>query len=336
LEFETLVKTGDQTGEIGIMDVRQNERDTRLLRYVRQRTEKKYALAARIRGHLRDDLTMSDLGSPLVAQAVPPPPLRKSDEPENDQANPPEGEARDTSSPPTAAGSGSSTQDAASDDTRDPEIHVVYVCDIDLLSSTFIALRANPDSEIEWDFDNVPFVLNVVDSLAGDNSLLGVRKRKTRFGSLRRVDQETDGARQKSLNETQKFEEDFNKARDEAIARRDAQKKEQEELEQSILEARRRGEGMTPEQYTKLVKLRVNQERALRMFDIEVERLERERDQKKRRIDNELEMEVRRVQAAYKWQALLLPLIPPSIVGVIVYWLRRRREMESVGLARRR
>ncbi len=318
LEFETLVKTGDQTGEIGIMDLRQNERDPRLLRYVRQLTEMKYTLAARIKGRLKDDLTMSDVGSPLVAQAVPPPPLRKVDD-EN-----------------TAASNKSDTSEKSDDDSRNPEIHVVYVCDIDLLSSAFIALRANPDSEIEWNFDNVPFVLNVLDSLAGDDSLLEVRKRKTRFGSLKRVDMETDDARQKSLDETAKFEEDFNKARDEAIARRDAQKQQQEELEKSILEARQRGESMTQEQYTKLVKLRVNQERALRMFDIEVERLERERDQKKRRIDNELEMEVRRVQATYKWQALLLPLIPPLLVGLVVFWMRRRRELESVGTARRR
>ena len=219
LEFETLVKTGDQTGEIGIMDLRQNERDPRLLRYVRQLTEMKYTLAARIKGRLRDDLTRSDAGSPLVAQAAPPPPLRqaqKASAPSDESDQSDESDESDESEP--------------SQESRNPEIHVIYVCDIDLLSSAFIALRANPDSEIEWNFDNVPFVLNVLDSLAGDDTLLEVRKRKTRFGSLKRVDLETDGARQKSLNETEKFEEEFNKARDDAIARRDAQRNSKKSL----------------------------------------------------------------------------------------------------------
>ena len=78
LEFTALVKTGDQTGEIGMTELRQNGNSPEMLRYLRQITEKRYVIGARIRGYLKDDLTMSDVGSPLVAQAVPPPPLSGS------------------------------------------------------------------------------------------------------------------------------------------------------------------------------------------------------------------------------------------------------------------
>ncbi len=319
LDFQSLVKTGDQTGEIGLLDLRQGGRNSRPPREI---TNKKYTLAARIKGRLRDDMTMSDVGSPLLAQAVPPPPLRQSDNTEKSSGKP-------NSSDESPSGDKSA-------DSRNPEIHVVYVCDIDLLSSAFIALRANPDSEIEWNFDNVPFVLNVIDSLAGDDSLLEVRKRKTRFSSLKLVDLKTDDARQKSIKESENFKEDYDKAKQDAIARRDAQKSEMEALEKSISEGRQRGEGITPEIYSKIMKLRVDQERASRIFEVEVERIERERERKERRIENELEIDVRRVQSRYKLQAVLLPLIPPILVGLAVLWMRKRREQESVGTSRLR
>ena len=35
------------------------------------------------------------------------------------------------------------------------------------MASDFFGVRARPDTEIKWQFDNVTFVLNVIDVLAG-------------------------------------------------------------------------------------------------------------------------------------------------------------------------
>ena len=62
------------------------------------------------------------------------------------------------------------------------KINVVYVTDIDLMHSEFLRVRAQPNmSDINWQFDNVTFVLNVIDSLAQDDRFLEIRSRKTRY-----------------------------------------------------------------------------------------------------------------------------------------------------------
>jgi ABC-2 type transport system permease protein len=333
LTFTALVKTGDQTGEIGVMELRQNGNNPEMLRYIRQRTDKRYIIGARIRGYLKDDLTMSDAGSPLIAQVAPPPPLAGSaDEPSqvsgaSDTANPDDEKDQGNTADPNEDGD-------PSDDGRKPEIHVIYVSDIDVLSSAFIALRANPESEINWEFDNVPFVLNVIDSLAGDDSLLEIRKRKTRHSTLRLVDAKMDEALLEKVEKTEKFEEEYKAAEEEARARLETQKEKEEEIAQLQTAAQASGQGMTPEIYSRLVKLEVDRRRIAQMLEVERERLQRDREQKLSRIDKELELEIRKVQTNYKLQAAFLPLIPPFLVGLVVFWMRNRRERESVGTTR--
>ena len=53
------------------------------------------------------------------------------------------------------------------------DLHVVLVADIDMLSDAFFQLREMGESqeiEINFQFDNVAFILNVLDKLAGDDA----------------------------------------------------------------------------------------------------------------------------------------------------------------------
>ncbi len=79
------------------------------------------------------------------------------------------------------------------------KINVVYVTDIDMMHSEFLRVRAQPKmGDINWQFDNVTFVLNVIDSLAGDDRFLDIRKRKTRYASLKKVEERTAEAREEA------------------------------------------------------------------------------------------------------------------------------------------
>ncbi len=63
----------------------------------------------------------------------------------------------------------------------DSAINVVLVADIDVLSEAFFRLRElgdMPQAGVFFDFDNVSFVLNALDSLAGDDRFLDLRKRR--------------------------------------------------------------------------------------------------------------------------------------------------------------
>ena len=64
--------------------------------------------------------------------------------------------------------------------------------------------------------------------------------------------------------------------------------------------------------------------------------LDREEKAEYRRIENEMAAEIHRVQDRYKLLAVLLPPIPPLVIAVCVFAVRRRRERESVSPTRRR
>ena len=62
---------------------------------------------------------------------------------------------------------------------------------------------------------------------------------------------------------------------------------------------------------------------------------ENERSDKKRRIDLDAELEIQEIQRQFKLAAVILPPIPPMLVGLIVFTRRRLREREGISKARR-
>ena len=61
----------------------------------------------------------------------------------------------------------------------------MLVSDIDMLHEQFFAIQASGSDNFK--FQNVPFVLNVIDSLAGDTRFLEIRKGRQQYGYLTTV-----------------------------------------------------------------------------------------------------------------------------------------------------
>ena len=81
---------------------------------------------------------------------------------------------------------------------KSSEINVVLVADIDLLSPDFFRLREQgsiPEAGVTFDFDNVTFVLNTLDQLAGDDRFIEIRKRRPKHRTLAKVELKTEAAR---------------------------------------------------------------------------------------------------------------------------------------------
>ena len=79
------------------------------------------------------------------------------------------------------AGDGKDKRQSRPTPKAEPEINVVLVGDIDCLYGAFFRLRArgeDPDEQFDFHFDNVPFVLNVLDTLAGDERFVEIRTRQ--------------------------------------------------------------------------------------------------------------------------------------------------------------
>ena len=337
LEHEPLMMTGDETGTIRPADLRANPVDMDTLKYLRTLTEKRYLTAVRIRGTIQDDLSMSDSGSPLLAFASA---SAQEAEPSAEVTQPPPvnptSDAQGTSEQTPAATTPESKAGAGGQDSRNRNIDVVFVSDIDMLHSDFLAIRAQPDEMVPWNFDNVTLILNIVDSLAGNESLIAIRKRQTRHSTLKRVELATEDARMAVTNERDKFDEGFEKRRKEA---EESSRKAQEELQAKVEELRRKaiesGQGNSNELMSAIQRLAIQEANGQRKAQIEIEAARKKRDAEVEKIENNLEAEIDKVQMRYKMYAGFLPIIPPLIVGALVWLIRRHREREGITNARR-
>ncbi len=204
------------------------------------------------------------------------------------------------------------------------EFNVVLTGDIDLLYSIFFNLRAqgtSPDAPVNLELDNVTFVLNVLDELAGDDRFIEIRKRRRVHRSLTAVEKRTEQARQTANQEREQFINQFEQK----------QADERRKLDEEIEKLQQRP-GIDIQQMALEVQAKM-QARDKRM-QAATERLERERDDAVQRIERDLTMEIRRVQDRYKLAAVTLPPIPPLVVGVLVF--ARRRRIENVGTPQQR
>ena len=101
--------------------------------------------------------------------------------------------ARLTGSAPADKEKDAAKADAKKDQAKKEEkpatIKVIAVADLDLISEQFFELRRQKVSNL--DFDNVTFVLNCVDTLAGDESFVALRKKRPKHRTLLTLEAQT-------------------------------------------------------------------------------------------------------------------------------------------------
>ena len=324
LKFTELVSTSERTGTVRWDQILERNfmgapRMNPELPLLEKPTNDKYVLAAQIHGKLKpDNVPMSDKPAE-VPQAEP-----AKDGAADDAAKP-------ADKPADAKAADAKPNDAKSAEPSpaksEPEINVVVVADIDCLYSAFFALRArgeDQDEEFEFHFDNVPFVLNVLDTLAGDERFVDIRTRRPSHRILKKVNEATEKAKEQADRERERFVKKY----EETIA------KAQKEFDEKINELQKSQGGGNSQQAT--VQFLAAREAGQRQLAIKLEQHKRDRDREIKKTERTLAQEVRKVQDNRKLWAVLLPPIPPLIVAFIVFFSRRASEREGVSKARLR
>ncbi len=216
-------------------------------------------------------------------------------------------------------------------------INVVYVADIDFLADGFVLLRNDPHaSGVEYNFDNVAFFNNIVDSLTGETDYLVTRSRRIRHATLSYVEDTTEAALEKVSRNEQEFEKEFNnqvlKARQQLQSVIDPQARSVQDL------AAKEARGEIIDRQT----LQVKRENLKQTMDVQQSKLNRivkdlsdGLNENKRRIRLDAEIEVQEIQRRFKLAAVILPVVPPLLLGLFVYTRRRLREREGISKARR-
>jgi ABC-2 type transport system permease protein len=304
LDFAQLAVTGSNTGVISHADLQmQAQSGGPSLR--QRRTGDPYIMAARVSGELIDEDELSLKALKAAAEASP----------EKDAAQ----------------GADESADGAAKDDSTDvaaepTKINVVLVADIDCLADPFFAIREMGDDEdalVDWNFQNVAFVLNALDALAGDDRFLDVRKRTRQHRILSKIEEATEAAREEASKERSEFIAEATKSIE--AAREEFAKKIAE------IEARTDIPAIAKRQMIDQAQIRLGRAR-----DVKIAAQEKERNRKMRQAERDLAGEVRSVQDFYKLAAVVLPPIPPILLAFFVFFHRREREREGVSKSRMR
>ena len=330
LKFTALVSTGEAAGTISFQDFMENQDSPLAMKGAQGRPKGPQVIAARITGTLPDDQPMSDAGYE-VAQA-------DTDATEDITAENDNSETDET----TEAASEDDSEVAPEPEEKEKRpIDVVYVADIDLMISTFLRIRARPgeDEEISWDFENVNFLLNIVDVLSGDDDYIAIRKRKPRHSTLRMVERRTQEMREQEFEKRYEFQQEFDKAiKETEEENKKSVEKVQKELTELQEKARKEGQaGISMlDVQKKLQERAVVEERLSRKLEVIREQLSRKRDEDIDRIQREIDLDILAIKNEYKIWAVALPPIPPLLIGLIVFVRRRLREREGISRSRLR
>ncbi len=212
---------------------------------------------------------------------------------------------------------------------RHGEIDVVVVADLDMLTPQFFQIREEgqrPELGFYFDFDNVTFVLNILDALAGDDRFIDIRSRRPKYRTLNRIEERTEEAREETAKARERLRENFESTRAE----------EQEKLDREIerLRERMQKEKLGAVEIATRIQTVLNDRQ--RRLEIRLEQLQQSMDREVNEIETNLALEVRRVQDTYKFWAVALPPIPPLLLAVIVFFTRRIKEREGVAKTRLR
>ncbi|MCE3016129.1 MAG: Gldg family protein [Pirellula sp.] len=211
-------------------------------------------------------------------------------------------------------------------------IKAVYVADVDCLTRTFVDLRNRPPmlEEIKFQFQNITFVLNAIDVLAGETNYPQIRRHVPSFSTLRLVEEQADIARQEEATKRSEFSKNFN----EAIAKAEEENSKAERDFKDRIEKLSKDGMLDASKFQDLQQLQIEaamrQQNTAKRFKVEKDRLQRERDTGIRNARREADEAIAKIQNYYKLLAVFVPPIPPLLVGIIVMVSRRLREREGI------
>ncbi len=208
-------------------------------------------------------------------------------------------------------------------------LNVVLVADAEVVGDDFFRWREQgrlPGQDVDFDFDNVTFVLNALDSLSGDNRFLELRKRRPQHRTLERFFAHTQAARDKSAEAR----------RDLSAEHDDLVKKAQQDFQAKVkeIEAEAKKQKLGPmETIQWMATEKRNYERKL---DEKKTESDQKYNEEVRKIDDDQEAAIQALQNNYKLWAVVVPPIPLLVVASIVFFNRRAKEREGVSSKRLR
>lgn len=195
--------------------------------------------------------------------------------------------------------------------TATAKLNAIVVADVDLMGEQFFELRRRGLEQLH--FDNVTFLLNAVDDLAGDPWFIALRKRRPRHRTLEAVEARTRTYEAQRLREIQTAEAMAEQRLKEAQAR----------LDRAVREIEQRTDLDEQTRRIMIANVQSVENRRLQVARANIE------DEKQRQIENsraEMESAVRRIQNTIKLLAVALPPVPAFLLFLVISARKLQRE----------
>jgi ABC-2 type transport system permease protein len=201
---------------------------------------------------------------------------------------------------------------AKKDESKPPAtIKVIAMADLDMIAEQFFELRRQKIGNL--DFDNVTFVLNCVDVLAGDESFVTLRKKRAQHRTLTTIEAQA-----------KKFIEDFQTVSKSAEdAAKDKLADAQQRFDKQVDQVKSRTD---LDERTKDTQLANLQEIAQRRLEVDKANIEDEKMAKIRDGKAESEQRTRAIENRVRFMAAAIPPLPPLLLALGVFLTRLKRE----------
>ena len=174
----------------------------------------------------------------------------------------------------------------------------------------------------ELSFDNVTFVLNAVDELAGVEDLIPIRRRKPKQPTLTRIEKEVAKLRKAEQDAESKAQKDRQKTIDRI-------KKQFEEQQKAIKENPNLSQ-LEKEDESARIEAYANRE-----IQVASAQADQEMQAKQRRITAYYQRRIRETENIFRAYAIAMSVVPPILVGMIFLGLRVMGERQDIPNQRR-
>jgi ABC-2 type transport system permease protein len=214
---------------------------------------------------------------------------------------------------------GKDAKDQQKDSTLDhpTQLSAIVIADLDMISDRIFEIRQSRPADYDFlDFDNVTFVLNCVDVLAGDESFIQLRKRRPEHRTLRALETQAKTFIKQSEEEEKLAEDDAKRQRELA----------QKHLDNEVKKVRESKEYDTRTKEIVLDSLEQVENRRLEVTKAKID------DAKRKRIEESRankERAIKRIENSIRFLAVAVPPLPALLLGLLVYGVRLGRENQG-------
>ncbi|MEZ5353213.1 MAG: Gldg family protein [Bryobacteraceae bacterium] len=200
-----------------------------------------------------------------------------------------------------------------------PGRKAVVIADVDLIGEEFFQIRRRGVENLN--FDNVTFVLNAIDSLAGEDAFISLRKRRPRHRTLEALEARTREFEQKRDADSQAAA---------ALAEKRLQEA-QTRLDTAVAAVRARGDLDDQAKQIMISSIESAENRRLQVARTNIE------DERRREMEDaraRMETSVRGIQSTIKLLAVTLPPIPAFLLFLVMSARKIARERARISTDR--